>query len=225
MNLRSYYRVAAVAVVVQLLVAAWGLAQVGMAATVPIHWNAEGQPNGYGPAWLAFSLMPVVTLLLVGLFAVIPRIEPRRANLLRSSRAYITIAYATLVLMLGVDVATVLAGAGYDVPITPLIGGSAGLLFVVFGNVLSTVRSNFMVGVRTPWTLTSDLAWDKTHRLIGRLWVVSGAALFLVSLLGQTQLLVVVLLAFVVGTLVLAFVYSYLVWRSDPDKRTLGGEA
>ncbi len=225
MNLRSFYRVAAVVVVVQLLVAAWGLARVGMAATVPIHWNAEGQPNGYGPAWLAFLLMPVITLLLIGLFAAIPRIEPRRANLLRSSRAYITIAYAMLLLMLGVDVATVLAGAGYDVPITPVIGGGVGLLFVVFGNVLSTVRSNFMVGVRTPWTLTSDLAWDKTHRLIGRLWVVSGVALFLVSLLGQTQLLVAVLLAFVVGTLVLAFVYSYLVWRSDPDKRTLGGEA
>lgn len=225
MNLRLFYRVAAVVVVVQLLVAGWGLAEVGLSATVPIHWNAAGKPNGYGPAWLAFLLMPAITLGLVGLFALIPRVEPRRANLLKSSRAYVTIAYATLVLMLGIDVATVLAGAGYNVPIAPLVGGGGGLLFVAFGNVLTTLRSNFMVGVRTPWTLTSDLAWDRTHRLIGRLWVIAGCALFLVSLLGQGELLIAVILAFVFGTLVLAFVYSYLVWKSDPDKRSLSGDA
>jgi uncharacterized membrane protein len=225
MNLRSFYRVAAVVVVVELLTAGWGLAQVGMSATVPIHWNAAGKPNGYGPAWLAFLLMPVITLGLVGMFALIPRVEPRRANLLKSSRAYVTIAYATLVLMLGVDAATVLAGAGYDVPIAPLVGGGVGLLFVVLGNVMTTVRSNFMVGVRTPWTLTSDLAWDRTHRLIGRLWVVGGVALFLVSLLGLGELFVAAIVAFVIATLAIALVYSYLVWKSDPNKRSLSGDA
>ena len=225
MNLRSFYRVAAVAVVVQLLVAGWGLAQTGLSATVPIHWNAAGEPNGYGPAWLAFLLTPAITLGLVALFALIPRVEPRRANLLKSSRAYVTIAFAMLVLMLGVNVATVLAGVGYDVPIAPLVGGGVGLLFMVLGNVMTTLRSNFMVGVRTPWTLTSDLAWDRTHRLIGRLWVIGGGVVFLASLLGQGEALVVVILTLVLGTLILAFVYSYLVWKSDPNKRSLSGDA
>lgn len=225
MNLRPFYRVAAASLAVQLLLGGWGLARVGASARVPIHWNAAGEPNGYGPAWLAFLLLPGVTVCLVGLFALIPKVEPRRANLLRSSRAYLTIAYAMLVLMLGLDVATVLAGVGYDVPIASLAGGGVGLLLATLGNVLTTVRSNFMVGVRTPWTLTSDLAWDRTHRLIGRLWVVGGVLLFLVSLLGRPEILLAVLLAFIVITLVLAFVYSYLVWKTDPDKRSLVGEA
>jgi len=127
--------------------------------------------------------------------------------------------------MLGVHVAVVLAGAGYSVPITPIIGGGVGLLFMVLGNVMTTVRSNFMFGVRTPWTLTSDLAWDRTHRLVGRLWVVGGFVVFLSSLLGRSELLVIVILGFVIGSLVLAFAYSYQVWRSDPDRRSLGGDA
>ena len=225
MNLRRFYILGAITVGIQLLVAVWGLAQVGLSATVPIHWNAAGEPNGYGPAWLGFLLAPAITAGLVAMFGLIPRFEPRRANLAKSSAAYLTVATAMLVLMLGVHVAVVAAGAGYNVPITPVIGGGVGLLFVVLGNVMTTVRSNFMFGVRTPWTLTSDLAWDKTHRLVGRLWVVGGIVMFLSSLLGRAELLVVVILAFVIGSLVLAFVYSYRVWRSDPNRRSLGGEA
>jgi uncharacterized membrane protein len=223
MNLRRFYRVAAIVVAAQLLLAVWGLAQVGPSARVPIHWNAAGQPNGYGPAWLAFLLGPVITVALVGLFAVIPRVEPRRANLLRSSSAYLTIAFASLVLTSGLEAATVLVGVGYGVPITLLVGGGVGLLLAVMGNVMATVRSNFLVGVRTPWTLTSDLAWDKTHRLIGRLWVLGGVAMFMISLFGQGELLFGAVIAFVVGTVVVAVAYSYLVWRTDPDKHSLGG--
>jgi uncharacterized membrane protein len=225
MNLRRFYWLGTITVVVQLVIAVWGLAQVGLSATVPMHWNAAGEPNGYGPAWLSFLLMPAISAGLVALFALIPRIEPRRANLLKSSSAYVTVATAVLVLMLGVQVAIVAAGAGYNVPIAPIIGGGVGLLFVVLGNVMTTVRNNFMFGIRTPWTLTSDLAWDKTHRLIGRLWVVGGIGMFLSSLLGRTDVLVAVILVFAIGSMVLAFVYSYRVWRTDPNRRSLGGEA
>jgi uncharacterized membrane protein len=225
MNLRRFYLLGAVALVAQLVITAWGLAVVGFGATVPIHWNAAGEPNGYGPAWLAFFMTPVITVGLVGLFALIPRIEPRRGNLLKSSPAYVTVATAMLVLMTLVHVAVVAAGAGYNVPITPIIGGGVGLLFVVLGNVMTTVHSNFMFGVRTPWTLTSELSWDKTHRLVGRLWVIGGIAMFLTSLLGQTELLVAVILLFTIGSVALGFVYSYQVWKTDPDKRSMGGDA
>lgn len=225
MNLRRFYLIGGASVALQAAIAVWGFAPVGFDAQVPIHWNAAGEPNGYGPAWVGFLITPAISLGLVGLFALLPRIEPRRANLLKSGPAYLTVASAFLIFMLLVHAAVVAAALGYDVPITAVIGAGTGLLFAVLGNVLSTVRSNFMFGVRTPWTLTSELSWDKTHRLVGRVWVVGGIAIFLASLLGRPELLVAMILVVAIGGAVLGFVYSYQVWRTDPNKRPLSGDA
>jgi uncharacterized membrane protein len=224
-NLRRFYQASAAALVVMILVGAWGLLQVGPDATVPVHWNANGDADGYGSAVLAFALTPLIGLGVIALLAVIPRIEPRRANLLRSGSAYRTVAIALVVEVTVVQVAVVLAGVGSPLPMGTLIGGTIGVLFVVLGNVLGTVRSNFLFGVRTPWTLTSDLAWDRTHRLVGRMFVIAGGAMALFALTGQTQLVMGVMVVFVVVILVTATVYSYRVWLNDPDRRPIGGDS
>jgi uncharacterized membrane protein len=223
MKLTRIYQIAAVALVAELVVSAWGLAQVGLTATVPIHWDAEGNPNGYGPALLGFLLVPAITIGIAVMFSIIPMVEPRRENLQRSASAYRTVAVATTVLMFGIHIVVVLAGTGRDAPVALIVGGGVGLLFAAMGNVLTTVRSNYMFGVRTPWTLSSELSWDKTHRLVGRLFVVAGIGVFAASLLGQLLLVFWLLMGSVVVVLVVGFAYSYLVWRDDPDRRPTSG--
>ena len=223
MKLARFFRVAAILLALELVVSAWGLAQVGWAATVPIHWGPDGSPNGYGPAWLGFLLVPAITVGLAAMFAAIPAIEPRRDNLLRSASAYRTVAVAVTVLMFGVHVVVVVAGTGRDAPVALVVGGGVGLLFAAIGNVMSTVRSNYMFGVRTPWTLSSDLSWDKTHRLVGRLFVASGIGIAAASLFGLMQLVIWLLVGSVTIVLVVAFAYSYVVWRNDPNRRPTSG--
>ena len=223
MKLARFFRVAAILLALELVVSAWGLAQVGWAATVPIHWGPDGSPNGYGPAWLGFLLVPAITVGLAAMFAAIPAIEPRRDNLLRSASAYRTVAVAVTVLMFGVHVVVVVAGTGRDAPVALVVGGGVGLLFAAMGNVLTTVRSNYMFGVRTPWTLSSDLSWDKTHRLVGRLFVASGIGIAAASLFGLMQLVIWLLVGSVTIVLVVAFAYSYVVWRNDPNRRPTSG--
>ncbi len=221
--MRPFYRVSAAALLIMLAASAWGLAQVGPDATVPVHWNVNGDPDGYASALAAFAITPLIGLAVVGLLAIVPRIEPRRMNLQRSADAYRTVAIALVVLVVVVHLAVVLAAVGTPVPMGLLVGASVGVLFVIIGNVLGTVRSNFMFGVRTPWTLSSDRAWDRTHRLVGRLFVVAGLLLIPLAVTGQMALVVIVMLVFVVAILVAAVVYSYRVWRDDPDRRPLGG--
>ncbi len=223
MKLARFFRVAAILLALELVVSAWGLAQVGWAATVPIHWGPDGSPNGYGPAWLGFLLVPAITVGLAAMFAAIPAIEPRRDNLLRSASAYRTVAVAVTVLMFGVHVVVVVAGTGRDAPVALVVGGGVGLLFAAIGNVMSTVRSNYMFGVRTPWTLSSDVSWDKTHRLVGRLFVASGIGIAAASLFGLMQLVIWLLVGSVTIVLVVAFAYSYVVWRNDPNRRPTSG--
>ena len=225
MNLRRFYLVSGVALAVMVAFAAWGLARVGLAAQVPMHWNVQGEADRFGPAWFAFLLLPAITAGIVGLMALVPRIEPRRENLRRSADAYRTMAIAVVLLMAAIQVAVVLSGVGIAVPVALVVGLGLGTLFVVMGNVLGTVRSNFMFGVRTPWTLASDRSWDRTHRLMGRLFVITGLLVILASLTGQMVVVMAVLLAGIAIILVAGYWYSYQVWKDDPDRRPTGNAA
>jgi uncharacterized membrane protein len=219
MNLRSFYIAAAIGIAIQLGLAAWGFAQVGFAGIVPMHWGPDGQVDAYGPAWLSFLLSPLVSIGITALFGLIPRYEPRRDNLRRSSTAYRQLGIAVIALFTLIQVGIVLASAGHDVPMALLVGLGVGLLFMVIGNQMGTVRANYMFGVRTPWTLTSDLSWDKTHRLMGRLFFLGGLGLVLLSLLGRPELVLAAMIVFIALILAVGFIYSYQVWKSDPDKR------
>ncbi|HYO42613.1 MAG TPA: SdpI family protein [Candidatus Limnocylindrales bacterium] len=225
MNLRRFYLISGIALTAMLGVSAWGLAQVGPDATVPTHWNIQGEVDGYGSAWFAFLMIPAVTAGIVGLMALIPRIEPRRENLRRSAAAYRTLAITLVLLMTVIHLVVVIGGIGVDVPVGFIIGMGIGVLFLVTGNVLTTVRSNFMFGVRTPWTLSSERSWDRTHRLVGRLFVVTGITMIVLALTGILWLVMGVMLVMIAVTLVAGYWYSYRQWQADPDHRPTGDAA
>jgi uncharacterized membrane protein len=222
MNLRPFFIAAAVVVAAMLLLSAIAWAQLPGGAQVPIHWNLRGEVDGYASKEFALLFTPVLTAGLAALLAVVPRIEPRAVNLARSRGAFVTVGIALLGVLGLVHVAVVMAAIGRPLDIAVLLGIATGLMLAIIGNVLGKVRSNFMFGVRTPWTLASDLSWNKTHRLVGRLFVVLGLAVLVVGLVGGSVGLFVTLLGGLAIVLGVAFVYSYRVWRDDPDKQTIG---
>ena len=127
--------------------------------------------------------------------------------------------------MVGLQLMVVLAAVGRPLGVTLVLGFGTGLLFVVIGNVLGKVRSNFMFGVRTPWTLSSDLSWNKTHRLVGRLFVLLGFAVAVATVVAGNEAYLAVLLGGIAIVIAVAFVYSYRVWKTDPNKLNVGERA
>ena len=225
MNLRPLAIAGAVAVTIMLVLAAWAWVQVPAGAQVPIHWGIDGQPDGYGPKESALLFTPLLSIGLVVMLYFLPMFEPRARNLAASGPAYLQVTIALLVLMVGLQLMVVLAAVGRPLDVTFVLSIGTGSLFVVIGNVLGKVRSNFMFGVRTPWTLSSDLSWNKTHRLVGRLFVVLGFAVAISGLVGGNQALLAVLLGGIVVVLVVSFAYSYRVWKTDPNKLKVGERA
>jgi immunity protein, SdpI family len=225
MNLRPLAIAGGIAIVITLALAGFAWVQVPAGAQVPIHWGVDGQPDGYASKEVALLLMPLVTAGLVALLYFLPRFEPRARNLAASGPAYLQVTIALLVVMVGVQLVVVLAAIGRPLDVTFVLGVGIGILFVVIGNVLGKVRSNFMFGVRTPWTLSSDLSWNKTHRLVGRLFVLLGFAVAITGLVGGNEALLAVLLGGIVVVLVVSFAYSYRVWKADPDKLKVGERA
>jgi len=125
--------------------------------------------------------------------------------------------------MSAIQGAIVLTALGHHVPMNLLAFGGVGVLDLVIGNYLGKVRSNFIFGVRTPWTLASELSWNKTHRLAGRMLVASGAAILFAAVLNLPgPILVSILLVSVAAIVIIPTAYSYFVWRNDPHRATSG---
>jgi uncharacterized membrane protein len=213
------------AAVVALLfvVSAWAWPQLPPGATVPIHWNLAGEPDGYAPKEFALLLVPVLAVILGALFLVIPRIDPRGDHLRTRSVEYGILCLGVLLLLLGIHVVTTLIVLGHDLPIARIIPTGIGVLFAVIGLVLPRLRSSYFAGIRTPWTLTSERSWQATHRVGGPVFVALGVALAVVGLLdlGAAAWIVVGLAAVVAFVLLVA--YSYRVWARDPDRRPFNG--
>lgn len=189
---------------------------------MPIHWDVSGQPDNFAGKTYALSIIPCIALLETGLFALISRIEPRKRNLRLSTKAYTAIWMGTLLILFVAQMSIVFAGMGKKLDVSTIIPFAVGLLFIFIGNYLGKMRSNFFAGIRTPWTLSSDLSWSRTHRLAGKLFMLIGAISILSLLVPDRMVYVIVLIAEIAAAVLISMVYSYLVWRVDPNKSSEG---
>lgn len=197
------------------------------AGALPVHWGVNG-PDRFAPrdeALRTLLLIPGAGVAIALLFAVAPFIDPFRDNIRKSGRAYLTgwIGSQAMLALVAVGVAVMTVrhaqgGGGHNEFVRFIIAG-VGVLFVFLGDALPKTRPNFFVGVRTPWTLTSDLAWQKTHRLAGWMFVLVGfwAIVAAFTLKGLPLALSVSGPALIVAAI--CAVYSWAVWKNDPDKR------
>lgn len=180
---------------------------------MPMHWNLRGEVDRFGGRLEGLFFLPLVALLLYGLLLALPRLDPHRANYNSFAGAYHALRLV-LLLFMGLMHGALLWG-GARMP--SLMGLLVGVLLTVLGLLLPRLGTNWFAGIRTPWTLSSQLSWEKTHRLAGRLFVAAGLVMLVVSQLDGTWLWR--LMAPVIGVAVLLPVlYSYWVWREDPER-------
>lgn len=195
-----------------LAVSLWGWLR--LPASVPTHWNVRGQVDGYSPRWVAALVLPAGLLALRLVFSALPRLDPLRRNYPDFIDTYWLIVNAILLFMLAFHVVVILNGIGDPINLARLVPIGLGLLLVVFGNVLTRVRPNWFMGIRTPWTLSSEAVWRKTHRLGGWTMVAAGLLMMLATLLPVDATIPVLVAAVVAGALV-PVVYSYVLWRKE----------
>ena len=187
-------------------------------SSMAIHWGATGEPDDYGSRAFGAFVFPAVMLVLWAILAALPAIDPRRANIEKFRDSYDTLVIAIVAVMGVLHVGIIGAALGWPVSIARLAPISIGLLLVMVGVLLPGFRSNFFIGIRTPWTLTSETVWARTHRVGGYMMVGVGLLLITAGAIGTTIWLRVA----IAGALVLvvgAFVYSWWAWR-DENRRS-----
>ena len=220
MNLRTPLIVSLILLAAMLAVSAWGWSALPAAAQMATHWGINGRPNGYMPKAIGLFMAPAIAAVLTLFFALLPRIEPRRANLLASRKLYFAGWYGSLGMLGVVHLMVVLNAAGVHVDINRWVLVATSLLFVVLGNYMGKSRSNFFVGARLPWTLSSELAWNIANRLVGYGLVATGLAVLLtLAAVGSTAAILVCALGPIVSFIV-GGVASYVYWKHDPNRST-----
>jgi uncharacterized membrane protein len=180
---------------------------------VPSHWNAAGEIDGYTSKFWGIFLTPIVTIVLLGLFLVIPHIDPLKANIAKFIGFFNAFILVFVAYMLYVHALTLFAALGVPFNMTVMLIPVVGLLFIGVGYMLSKAKRNFFIGIRTPWTLSSETVWDETHKLGSKLFMLGGAVTILSAFLGENGiwlLLAAMLLAAFVPSL-----YSYILWRRE----------
>lgn len=183
---------------------------------VAIHWNLEGEPDGYGSRFFGAFGLPVITLGLYLLFLFLPILDPRRQNYPQFTKVYRWIKLAFVLFMLGLHLATLVFNLGYKVDIGRSVTLGLGLLFALLGRGLPRITPNYFVGIRTPWTLASAQVWTKTHRFGGKLFFWSGI-LLIGSLVLPDRTRFWLLMALVVSSVLASAVYSYLCFRQTKN--------
>lgn len=189
---------------------------------LPIHWNIHGEIDGWGSKFMGLLLFPCIMVGLYALLVVVPFIDPGRANYKNFEKSYGIIRIALMAFMTVFYCAIVYVGFGHKLNMTSFVFPLAGVLLMVLGNFMGKVRPNWFVGVRTPWTLSSRLSWDKTHRLAGWLMMFMGVLFVLLAFRPTISMLITVLVTQGVCILWMV-VYSYLVYRNDPNRTSPAG--
>jgi uncharacterized membrane protein len=186
-------------------------------AEIPSHWDAHGQINGtVARAWGAW-LMPVVLLAMAIILPRLPQIDPRRENYEKFQSSYDLVVDAVMTMIAIMHVAMLGIAVGWPIRMERVAPVLVGALFVVIGNVMPRARPNWLFGIRTPWTLTNDRVWERTHRLGGLLFVVAGILLAVAGLLAPEAFFPIIIVG-VVTAAVIPVVYSYFAWRQESNR-------
>ena len=176
--------------------------------TMATHWSLDGTPDGWSSrAFTVFGLPAMLAglnlLMYFGLNA-----DPKKQNM---NSTLLTIALWTpAVVAVLAGGATIAWGLGYELRIDRVIPVLMGLLFIVIGNYLPKTKQSYTMGIRLPWTLNSEENWNRTHRLAGFLWVLSGVAFIVMSFIGWSMAAFFIILAAMVAA---PTVYSYILYR------------
>ena len=188
-----------------------------MPERVAIHWGLSGEANGYGSRFLGLFLVPIISLLLLPFMLALPRLDPSR-GIERFRGGYDRFVFGFIAYMGYVHGLSVAWNLGWRFSFMRMLAPAIGLLFVGIGLLLRGARLNWFMGIRTPWTLSSEEVWDRTHEVGSRLFIASGVLAVLGALADGWLALALIMVPMMLSGV-------YLVYYSYAEYRRLDGSA
>lgn len=183
-----------------------------MPAKMASHWNTQGEVNGYLSKFWALFLLPFLMVILFLLFLIIPEIDPLKKNIEKFRKFYNEFALLIIFFLFYIYVLTILWGLGLKFRINLFLAPLLAVLFYYLGVLMSKAKRNWFIGIRTPWTLSNEKVWQKTHQLGSKLF--KCFAFFIIfSLFFKEGIFVWAILIYLAVTVLYLTVYSYFLFQ------------
>lgn len=182
-----------------------------MPAKVASHWNSSGTVDGYMSRFWGVFFMPILLTLLALLFVVIPRIDPLKENIAKFRKYFDNFVFLILAVFLFIYIDMLLWSIGIKINPAFVMPLAMGVLFFYVGVLLEKAKRNWFIGIRTPWTMSSEKVWDKTHKRAAILFKVA-AILCLIGIFFKNYAIWFVLIP-VIASAIYTFAYSYFEYQ------------
>lgn len=174
---------------------------------VPSHWNTAGEVDGWSSKPFFVFGLPLILLAAQWLCVLGTGADPKRKN--HPEKVLQLVLWIIPVISILLNTATYCVAFGIEVRMEVIMPIFFGIVFTIIGNYLPKCKQNYTIGIKIPWTLSSEENWNKTHRFAGRLWTVCGLAIVLTGFFGGFWIFVSIALLMVFSP----FIYSYLLFR------------
>jgi len=215
MNKRFWISI--VIIILQLALALYISSFIADDAKIPSHWNIKGEIDDYTGKWTAVFLFSGINLFLLLFMIALPLFSVRyKKTPERFSQMVPTITNIVIFFFAVIHIFTLLIGAELVSYTSSFIYYIIGLMFILLGNILPKMPSSFFIGIRTPWTLSSDYVWRKTHKVGGICFIISGLLmLFIPAIWGNNSTASTIMFILVLVFIFYSILYSFLLFKKE----------
>lgn len=181
---------------------------------VPMHWNIHNEIDRYGSKWELAGLVGGIPIFLYLLLFFVPIIDPKQAQNPNFNPIFEKIRLGTQVFMALVGVVITHASLSKEIDwVATGLPVGIYLFFAFLGNYMATVKPNYFVGIRVPWTLENEEVWRKTHQLAGKLWFFGALLGAVIHVFLPNEMRIFLLLGIIIILTLIPLGYSYRLWQ------------
>ncbi len=184
-----------------------------MPEKVASHWNIQGNVDAYMSKFWGLFLMPIVSIGLLALLILIPKIDPLKENVERFRKYFDGFIVLMIMFLFYIYLLTVFWNIGIRFNMGQFVMPALGILFYYVGILVENAKRNWFIGIRTPWTLSSEVVWNKTHKIGGKLFKFAGVVAFLGIVFPRYAIFFVIIP--VISITVYTLIYSYFEYQKE----------
>ena len=178
---------------------------------VATHWDIDGVANGYSNKDFAAFFLPIISTIIFVFMLLLPQLDPLKKNIMSFYKEYLLMVLGIVFFMSYIHIWLLIWAIGFMFNMGQVLAPAFAILFFILSKVLSKAKRNWFVGIRTPWTLSSEKVWNKTHALAAKLF----KAVAVISLFGiiLPKLAFLAVIGSALASAIVLVVYSYVIYK------------